>query len=359
MQDVVTKSVTKTADSIVTREIRGEERELLRVPISSTRQDRDGDAFAEEALRGMRDQIRSEQPLVFQNHGFTDFNKPLYDQRDSIGTQVDAEIDDVKDGDGGDQELAALVLPDQTHDEGERMLQQAKDGQAIKFSVGFRVLEADAINPEDENDDRRLFQEADLMETSKVGIPSNPDATATVAAKAAGLTERLGEAGLEIEDETAFASALAAELVEKNEPDPQRIEGVSRQPPSRRHILRSSRETKPKCDSDADCPDGEECEDGHCVEMDSFDMDEDTLRNIVRDEIETVLDERDAPEDDDDESAEQDGATTLSDADTDELLEALEESDYDPVAAESDTEMASPTLGSDDDEAGKSLAEQL
>ena len=184
-----TKSRNVHAKDVVTREIDDEEREVLRVPISSTRADREGDAFSEQALRGMADQIREEQPLVFQNHGLAgDFMGAIpYDQSETIGTHFDAEV---VEADDGHHELFAFINPDHTHPEGERMLRQVRDEkQAIKFSVGFRILEEADDLPESERPERaneipgRLFMRADLLEDSKVGIPANPDASVTATAK--------------------------------------------------------------------------------------------------------------------------------------------------------------------------------
>lgn len=290
--DVTTKSVTKAADSIATREVRGEERDLIKVPISSTAQDRDGDQFATDALEGMADQIRSQKPNVFLNHGFTEFHKPLYDTREKIGALIDAEVDRGKDGEEEDAVLNGFILPDTTHEEGERTLEQIKNGQPEKFSVGFRVKDAEPLNPEAENDERRKFIDVDLMETSKVGIPSNPEASASVAAKAAGLTERLTAAGMEIDDEAAFAKHLAAELVSADGPvtseDVQHatpVDGDGEEP-----VDTERRDgddvTKPKCDSDEDCPDGEVCEDGHCVDAEEA---EETDNYLMTDEAEERL----------------------------------------------------------------------
>ena len=193
-----TKSRSVHAKDVVTREIDDEEREVLRVPISSTRADREGDAFSEQALRGMADQIREEQPLVFQNHGLAGnfFEAIPYDQAHTIGTHFDAEV---VEADDGHHELFAFINPDHTHPEGERMLRQVRDEkQAIKFSVGFRILEEADDLPESERPERaneipgRLFMRADLLEDSKVGIPANPDASVTaMAGKSAGLADGL------------------------------------------------------------------------------------------------------------------------------------------------------------------------
>lgn len=181
-----TKQTTVEADGVVEREIRGEEREVLRVPISSTRTDREGDRFTRDALEDMADHVRETQPLVFDNHGLAGswMDAIPYDARETLGTQFDAEVTEADDG---ESELFALVNPDHTHEEGTRMLKQVRDeAQAVKFSVGFRILEEDAIEDDAGNQVGREFVSADLMETSRVGIPTNPDASvATAAAKGA------------------------------------------------------------------------------------------------------------------------------------------------------------------------------
>jgi len=188
MTDGGTPPVTRTAtpESVVTRDSDDGEMELLRVPISSTRQDREGDAFSETALEGMADQIRENQPLVFDDHGGGMFG-PGYSARESIGALMDAEIEDADDG---HKDLFAFVNPDGSHEEGSRMLAQVREeNQPIKFSVGFGIHKIADDMDHDERPDRadevpgRLFMETDLMETSRVGIPANPDASVTMAAK--------------------------------------------------------------------------------------------------------------------------------------------------------------------------------
>jgi hypothetical protein len=174
-----TVTKTRTADAVVTREADGDDQEMLRVPISSTRADREGDRFTKEALEDMADQIRVENPMVFDNHGLAGswMEAIPYDSRETIGAQMDAELESAEDG---EWDLYSLVNPDGTHPEGERLLSQVRDeGQPIKFSVGFRVLDYDAIEDDAGNEIGREFTRSDLMETSRVGIPANPDASVT------------------------------------------------------------------------------------------------------------------------------------------------------------------------------------
>ena len=253
-----TKTKTVTADAVVEREVRDdEEREVLRVPISSTRQDRDGDAFSREDLEARAEQIRSDKPMVFDDHGAVSAGLfgGGYSARETIGTQFDAEVEENSEDEHAT--LYAYINPDHSHPEGERMLKQVRDEmQAIKFSVGFRILKSSEDMPDEEQPDRaneipgRLFKRTDLMETSRVGIPANPDASAGVTAKD----------GMDTEDPRV---ALAAQLL-----------GVdSEQLAAGRGMVAKTDggpdAGKGSCDVDADCPEDEVCVNGECVPEDS------------------------------------------------------------------------------------------
>jgi hypothetical protein len=267
---------TAVADAVVTREVDGDEQEMVRVPISSTRADREGDRFTKEALEGMADQIRAENPMVFDNHGLAGswMEAIPYDSRETIGAQMDAELESAEDG---EWDLYALVNPDGTHPEGERMLGQVRDeGQPVKFSVGFRVLDYDAIEDDAGNEIGREFTDSDLMETSRVGIPANPDASVTQSVTAKGgptdlpgyknhpmfqMLQAMGHDGTQrdttgqtVAKDGTQRDAVTSDTVEDG--TPVRTDGQGE----------GEKEDKPKCDSDADCPDGEMCEDGHCVD---------------------------------------------------------------------------------------------
>lgn len=272
------KTTTVTAKGVTEREIDGEQREVLRVPISSTRPDRENDRFDVAALEDMAAQIEREKPHVFDNHGLAgSFMEAIpYDSRETIGTQFDAEVTEAEDG---EHDLFAFVNPDGTHSEGERMLKQVRDEkQAIKFSVGFGIGEEEAIEDDAGNQVGRRFLEADLMETSRVGIPANPDASLGVGAKdSGGMPPGFGMHPLFARmlglDEDADAAAKT--------PTPDGGE---------------TREEKPKCDDDSECPEGQVCEDGHCVDADSASAsaaEVAALRgdvNALREQVEALLD---------------------------------------------------------------------
>jgi hypothetical protein len=275
------KTVTRTATptGVVTREVDGEEQDMIRVPISSTRADREGDRFTKEALEGMADQIRSENPMVFDNHGLAGswMEAIPYDSRETIGAQMDAELESAEDG---EWDLYALVNPDGTHPEGERMLRQVRDeGQPIKFSVGFRVLDYDAIEDDAGNEIGREFTRSDLMETSRVGIPANPDASVTQSMTAKGgdalpgvqnhpmfqMMRAMGQGGTERDAPGQAVTKDGVDSETVQEGTPVQVDGQEE-----RDAVADGGESKEggSCDVDADCPDGKVCVDGECVDED-------------------------------------------------------------------------------------------
>lgn len=323
------KTTTVKADGVTTTEIDGEERDVLRVPISSTRTDREGDRFSKDALEGMADQIRVDQPRVFDNHGLAGswMDAIPYDADAAIGTQFDA---DVEEADDGEHELFALVNPNLAVERGERMLKEVRDEkQAVKFSVGFGIKDEEPIEDEAGNEIGREFIAADLMETSRVGIPANPDASVTTAAAKGGAAALPGFAmhpvfqaraglprveDLETEDHgfteeynrvaakgaggdspkrsphVNDAIETLAEALGRDTEDiadavgrggtPDAVDDIRTEVAELRGVVEELRETiaaddadgsKGSCESDDDCPDGEVCVDGECVDEDSVD----------------------------------------------------------------------------------------
>lgn len=282
--DPQTVTRTATPEDVVTREVDGEEQDMIRVPISSTRADREGDRFTKDALEGMADQIRSENPMVFDNHGLADswMEAIPYDSRETIGAQMDAELESAEDG---EWDLYALVNPDGTHPEGERMLRQVRDeGQPIKFSVGFRVLDYDAIEDDAGNEIGREFTRSDLMETSRVGIPANPDASVTQSMTAKGggdalpgvqnhpmmqMMRAMGQGGTERDapGQAVTKDGVDSETVQDATP----VEVDGQPETTERDAVADGGESKEggSCEMDSDCPDGKVCVDGECVDEDS------------------------------------------------------------------------------------------
>jgi segregation and condensation protein B len=190
---------TKDA-TVVTRDVDGDEEELLKVPISSTSTDRDGDELSERGLQSIMDQVRSEGTPIFGNHGMDSagpFGMGRYDWKDIIATAKDAEMDD-------DEVVWAYLKPNGAHydGEGDLLVNYVDEEQAVGFSIGFRPTESEE---KESGEGNYIYHDVDLMETSAVGIPSNPDGVASAVAKAA------GESGYDI-DEEMLAQALVSEM---------------------------------------------------------------------------------------------------------------------------------------------------
>ena len=290
-----TKHSTVEVEGVVSRDVKDEEREVLRVPISSTRADREGDRFAKEALEDMAEQIRDEQPLVFQNHGLAGswMDAIPYDQAESIGTHFDAEVSEADDG---EHELFALINPDKTHPEGERMLKQVRDeGQSVKFSVGFGIQGYDDIEDDAGNVLGREFTAVDLMENSKVGIPANPDASVSTASAKSGvpamhpmmqmMQQMSGQSpdegngatppvatkdGIVTDGGTSDVDALRSEVAELRDLVEEVLEDDGDDDDEDED---DDEDGKNACDVDTDCPEGEVCIEGECVPEDDVDDD--------------------------------------------------------------------------------------
>lgn len=307
---------TKAA-GVVTRDTDGGEQALIRVPISSTRSDRENDEFDKTALEDMASQIKDDQPMVFDNHGLAGswMDAIPYDSRETIGSQVDAEVET---DDDGEHTLYAFVNPDGTHPEGERMLKQVQEeGQPIKFSVGFKVHNYDEKTDDAGNEIGRIFTAADLMETSRVGIPANPDASTPVEMSAKDATGSLpgyqnhplfkmmqamqGERAPENGDSVAKnATPDGGETPE--EPDYSEkeytvevdTEELQKELASLREEVQTLKEESTKeddddaCSVDDDCPDGEVCLEGECVPEDEV---EDSTTPEEQDAIEELRSE--------------------------------------------------------------------
>jgi len=138
--------------------------ELLRVPISSTSEDRDGDEFSKEGLDRQLEQLESGTVKMFPDHGLDAHGMPVYRFSDIMGKWTGGELEGdtlfgfakLREGDANAEELRDLIEQD----------------MPVGFSVGFGVPEGSA----EETNSGNVFNDADLMEVSAVGIESNPDA---------------------------------------------------------------------------------------------------------------------------------------------------------------------------------------
>ena len=158
----------------------------ITVPISSTTPHRSHGKMTEQALESMREQLKSETVGLWDDHGIDEMGFPEYRRQDMYGWWVDGHLEDgtlfatarLRDGDTRTADL----------------IDQLDQGMPIGFSVGYIALDDEMVdNSEGEQGtgEQRHILDVDLLETSPVGIPDNPDAVAE--ALATDYTTRLRE----------------------------------------------------------------------------------------------------------------------------------------------------------------------
>lgn len=183
--------------------IESDGQELLRVPVSSTNEDRDGDVFSKEGLEKQLEQLETGTVKMFPDHGLDADGHPVYRFSDIMGKWVGGEIEgdtlfgyaELRKGDSNAEELRDLVEQD----------------MPVGFSVGFGVPEGAA----NETENGLEFSDADLMEVSAVGIESNPDAVV-----GASLAKAFKDAGVEPTESLVadLTDAIKSMTEEKDEP---------------------------------------------------------------------------------------------------------------------------------------------
>ena len=171
----------------------------VRVPISSTSQDRDGDRFGSDGLDRMVEQLQAGEVPLFLDHGISpETGWQDYRALEAIGGWVDGETE-------GETTFGIAAL-DPDKEEAQELARTLENGVVpMGWSVGFRPTEkrdADDIEGEE-------FGDHDLLEVSAVGIPSNPDAvSASVTLAAKGMAEQRGLRFDEQQFVRSFDSAL-------------------------------------------------------------------------------------------------------------------------------------------------------
>ena len=164
----------------------GPEVTLIRVPISSTTEDRDGDEFSLAGLESMLAGLKSGKVPLYLDHGFRESGARLYGALDMLGAWIDGEIE------GNTLYGAAFLDPDNWP--ARELARKIEAGLPVGFSVGFGVIKSRS-----KDNGGLIFDEVSLWEVSAVGIPSNPDAVNSAAVQAVVKSLRI-KAGLEPED---------------------------------------------------------------------------------------------------------------------------------------------------------------
>ena len=149
----------------------GPEVTLIRVPISSTTEDRDGDEFSSAGLESMLAGLKSGKVPLYLDHGYKESGARLYGALDMLGAWIDGEIE------GGVLYGTAFLEPDNWP--AMELARKIEAGLPMGFSVGFGTIKSRG-----KDNGGLIFDEVSLWEVSAVGIPSNPDAVNSAAVQA-------------------------------------------------------------------------------------------------------------------------------------------------------------------------------
>ncbi len=142
----------------------------ITVPISSTTEHRSGSRMTTDALERMAEQLQAGTVGLWDDHGLDDQGLPEYRRADMFGWWVGGSVED--DTLFGTARLLAGRA------ETESLLEQLTAGAPVGFSVGYFALDERFVERDGSDDEVREILDVDLVETSSVGIPDNPDAYA-------------------------------------------------------------------------------------------------------------------------------------------------------------------------------------
>jgi hypothetical protein len=112
----------------------GPEVTLIRVPISSTAEDRDGDEFSPAGLESLLAALKSGKVPLYLDHGFRESGARLYGALDMLGAWIDGEIE------GGVLYGTAFLDPDNWL--ARELARKIEAGLPMGFSVGFGIVKS-------------------------------------------------------------------------------------------------------------------------------------------------------------------------------------------------------------------------
>lgn len=181
----------------------GPEVTLIRVPISSTSVDRDGDEFSAAGLESMLAGLKSGKVPLYLDHGYLSTGARLYGALDMLGAWIDGEIE------GETLYGTAFLEPENWM--AYELARKIEAGLPMGFSVGFGIVKS-----RNSDNGGLIFDEVSLWEVSAVGIPSNPDAVNSAAVQAVVKSLRI-KAGLEEEDMKRKTKADEEDLPEEEQ----------------------------------------------------------------------------------------------------------------------------------------------
>jgi len=177
----------------------------VRMPVSSTTEARDGDAFTRERLSGFRDQIEAGDVGVFLDHGRNMETGSRYSALGKVG-YWDAPA--LEERDGVTDLMADAVLADPAGmDEDVGDIREMLAWLKTQAEVGIPL--ASSVGWSESTGDRDIPGGADLLEISIVGIPSDPRTT-TASAEPAAMARAVSAASSDF-DVGEFVRALESE----------------------------------------------------------------------------------------------------------------------------------------------------
>ncbi len=260
MPELKTKSFAATPEQVKVWKARlveaGPEVTLIRVPISSTAEDRDGDEFSPAGLESLLAGLKSGKVPLYLDHGYKESGARLYGALDMLGAWIDGEIE------GSTLYGTAFLEPDSWTTM--TLAQKIEAGMPVGFSVGFGIIKSRG-----KDNGGLIFDEVSLWEVSAVGIPSNPDAVNSAAMQAVVKALRL-KVGLEQNDMKRKTKETDEEPTEEEE------EGQKQTP-------ETSEEDKEEKQPEEEPEEDEEEEKSYEV------LDEAQIRRIVADEMQKQL----------------------------------------------------------------------
>jgi len=236
----------------------GPEVTLIRVPISSITEDRDGDEFSPAGLESMLAGLKGGKIPLYLDHGYKESGARLYGALDMLGAWIDGEIE------GSTLYGTAFLEPDSWT--AMTLAQKIESGMPVGFSVGFGVLKSRG-----KDNGGLIFDEVSLWEVSAVGIPSNPDAVNSAAVQAVVKSLRV-KVGLETDE--------MKRKTKETEEDPSEEE---KQDEAEQEEQKASKEEEEEEESSAE--DEEEEDEEKSFEV----LDEAAIRQIVAEEVGKAL----------------------------------------------------------------------
>lgn len=253
----------------------GPEVTLIRVPISSTAVDRDGDEFSMAGLESMAAALRSGKVPLYLDHGQLPNGTRLYGALDMVGAWINGEIE-------GDK-LYGTAFLEPGNWLGDTLVRKISAGLPIGFSAGFWINEA-----REKPNGGLIFDDVSLWEVSAVGIPSNPDAVNSAAVAAVVKSLRI-KAGLEPEGDDTVVNTP------KKKKDPEEVDPkedkVTKPCPDEDEEDRKKKQPEEEPGEDeeekkqSDDDEEEEDEEEKYVEI----LDEKAIRTIVAEEVKKAL----------------------------------------------------------------------